>query len=84
MFKQITEHGKILTSTLEAKKTHVGAMSTGSMLFSEYLQHNRRSSHRGITHVEISPTQHVASTNCHDANKDHILMHLEPLLSAAH
>lgn len=26
------------TSTLEAKKTQVGAMSTGSMLFREYLQ----------------------------------------------
>jgi len=30
------------TSTLEAKKTQVGAMSTGSILFREYLKTKRR------------------------------------------
>lgn len=50
-----TKHSNFHTSTLEAKKTHVGAMSTGSILFREYLQHNRwhitwpliKSLHRG-------------------------------------
>lgn len=36
-------HRNVHTSTLEARKTQVGAMSTGSILFKEYLQNKKQS-----------------------------------------